>query len=303
MLPFLHKRWRLLAGNTRGVFFVMLAMLCWSVLDACNKQLMASGVGVKQVLFLQATVVLVMLAPVVVLTRGRVIATRNPGMHLLRAIFIIASAWCAAFAVSHLPLAEASAYLMTGALFMLPLGVWLLGEKAHWLRWLGMLVGFGGVLAIFQPGAAAFQWAALVALFGALMEAMLGVVLKKYSTHENPIAILVWSQVACWFTFGFFSGFALPVIAPALWVLLPVIGVACSGIYLSYFYAYRAGDASAVEAGSFSLLLFSPVLGYLFFAEIPATAFWLGAGLLVGGIALVIIEPPGHAPGVLPRGD
>ncbi|MCX7279119.1 MAG: DMT family transporter [Burkholderiales bacterium] len=296
MLQSFRTRWLQLAGNTRGVMLVMLAMLCWSVLDACNKRLMAEGIAPMQVLFLQASLVLLLQVPAVLWTRGRIIATRNPYLHLLRAVFIVTSAACAAWAVSHLPLAEASAYLMTGSLFMLPLGVWLLGERPHWLRWLGVAVGFGGVLTILQPGAAAFQPAALVALFGALMEAMLGVVLKKYSGSEHPIAVLTWSQSACWISFGVLSGFSLPSVPSALWGLLPLVALSASGIYLAYFFAYRAGDASAVEAGSFSLLLFSPTLGYVFFAESPAAAFWAGAGLLVCGIALVIVEPSGHAP-------
>lgn len=296
MILSLWARWLNLAGNTRGVLLVMLAMLCWSVLDACNKRLMAEGVTPTQVLFLQANLVLLLQLPAVLWTRGRIIATRKPRIHLLRAGFIVTSAACAAWAVSHLPLAEASAYLMTGSLFMLPMGVWLLGERAHWIRWMGMGVGFAGVLYILQPGAAAFQPAALVALLGALMEAMLGVVLKKYSATEHPIAVLTWSQMACWISFGVLSGFSLPSVAPALWGLLPLVALSASGIYLAYFFAFRAGDASAVEAGSFSLLLFSPTLGYVFFAETPAATFWAGAGLLVCGIALVIMEPTRHAP-------
>ena len=117
------------------VVLVIMAMLCWSVLDACNKQLMAQGLVPKQVLFLQASIVLCMLMPVWVATKGRVVRSRKPLIHVLRAGFIVTSAWCAAYAVSHLPLAEASAFLMTGSLFMLPLGVFFLGEKPHWLRW------------------------------------------------------------------------------------------------------------------------------------------------------------------------
>ena len=290
----LRLRWQAWSGNTRGVLLVMLAMACWSVLDACNKHIMALGATPPQTLFLQASSVLAMLAPITLWTRGRMVRTRQPKLHLLRAVFIVTSAWCAAWAVAHLPLAEASAYLMTGSLFMLPLGVLFLGEKPHWLRWSGVLVGFGGVLVIFQPGVGALQLAALVALCGALTEAMLGVVLKKYSGSEHPVAVLTWSQVACWFAFGGLSGFSLPVVtAEVLW-LLPVVALSASGIYLCYFFAYRAGDASAVEAGSFSLLLFSPALGWILFAERPTTAFWAGAGLLVCGIALVIVEPSGR---------
>lgn len=256
---------------------------------------MSLGIAPNQVLYLQATTVLAMVLPAIVWSRGKLVATRNPKMHLVRAGFIVTSAWCAAWAVAHLPLAEASAYLMAGSLFMLPLGVWLLGEKPHWMRWSGVAVGFGGVLTILQPGVGLFHWAALVALFGALMESMLGVVLKKYSGNEHPIAVLVWSQVACWLAFGLMSGFLLPSIPVSAWALIPVIGISSSGIYLAYFFAYRAGDASAVEAGSFSMLLFSPAIGYLVFSERPEASFWLGAGLLVCGIALVIVEPTGHA--------
>ncbi|TAF85706.1 MAG: hypothetical protein EAZ54_02090, partial [Curvibacter sp.] len=71
-------RWQALSGNTRGVLLVVLAMFCWSVLDACNKHLMAQGMLPRQVLFLQASVVLAMLVPVWVGTRGRVVRTRQP---------------------------------------------------------------------------------------------------------------------------------------------------------------------------------------------------------------------------------
>lgn len=291
MLHWFKTRWQSLAGNTQGVLLVILAMACWAVLDACNKQLMAQGIGPRQVLFLQASVVLAMLLPLHLCTRGRMLATRQPLFHLVRGGIIVTSAFCAAWAVAHLPLAEASAYLMTGSLFMLPLGVWLLGERAHWSRWLGVVTGFAGVLVILQPGADALRPAAFVALLGALMEALLGVVLKKYSQGEHPIAVLSWSQVACWVSFGLLSGFALPPVAAAYWLLLPLIALTASGIYIAYFYAYRAGDASAVEAGGFSLLLFSPALGRVFFDETPAAVFWLGAGLLVCGIAMVVLEP------------
>lgn len=288
------RLWLSLSGNTRGVLLVVLAMACWAVLDACNKQLMQQGLEPKGVLFLQATVVLVMLTPLVLITRGRILHSTQPAFHVVRGGVIVTSAFCAAYAVAHLPLAEASAYLMTGSLFMLPLGVWLLNEQPHWLRWLGVMIGFGGVLVIFQPGVQAFQLAAGVALLGALMEAILGVILKKYSQSEHPIAVLAWSQVACWLCFGVMCGFALPDVPRASWVLLPLIGCSAAGIYLAYFYAYRNGEASAIEAGSFSLLLFSPLLGRVLFDEVPPLVFWAGAGLIVCGIALVIVEPAGR---------
>ena len=295
MLISLKNRWQTLSGNTRGVWLVIIAMLCWAVMNAINKQLGGYGLDAEQLVFLRANVVLTLLLPLVLWSRGRVILTRNPRLHLIRGFFIASSAYCAAWAVTRLPLAETNAYLMTASLFMLPLGVFLLGEKAHWLRWAGVGIGFLGVLAMLRPGADAFQLAALVALLCALFEASLGVVLKKLGSVEAIPTIIWWSYVTNWVVFGVLSGFHLPALPMSAWWLLPLLGICTLGIFVCYIHAYRAGDASAVEAGSFSLLLFSPLLGYLCFGEIPQQAFWLGAGLLVAGIGLVIIEPKGRA--------
>ena len=48
----LQRRWSSWSGNTRGVLLVVLAMACWSVLDACNKHIMAQGATPPQTLFL-----------------------------------------------------------------------------------------------------------------------------------------------------------------------------------------------------------------------------------------------------------
>lgn len=295
MLNSFLNRWQALSGNTRGVWLVMLAMLCWAGMSAVNKQLGGSGLSAEQLVFLRANVVLVMLLPLVLRSRGRLVLTRNPKLHLIRGFFIASSAFCAAWAVTRLPLAETNAYLMTVSLFMLPLGVLFLGERAHWLRWAGVGVGFVGVLVMVRPGADAFQPAVLVALMCALFEAGLGVALKKLGSVEPITTIIWWSYLTNWLVFGLLSGFALPALPVVAWWLLPVLGLCTLGVFVCYIHAYRLGDASAVEAGSFSLLLFSPLLGYFCFGEVPQQAFWLGAGLLVAGIALVIIEPKGRA--------
>jgi S-adenosylmethionine uptake transporter len=45
---------------------------------------------------------------------------------------------------------------------------------------------------------------------------------------------------------------------------------------ICYVWGYRAGEASAVEAGSFSLLLWGALIGLALFGELPALHFWTG---------------------------
>lgn len=283
-------------NNTRGIAWVVCAMLAWSIQGACSRLLAQAGLSAAQIVFARATLVVGALLLFALCRGGRPIATRRPRLHLIRGVFTAISAWCAAYAVSRLSLAVTNACLMSAALFMLPLGALFLHERAHWLRWAGVLLGFGGVLLIVRPAVGGLDAAVWVVLGAAVSEAMLGVVLKKASGKESTSAIMFWSYSANLLVFGLACGFRLPAAQwSALLAQWPVWGVAALssiGVYYCYIRAYAIGDASAVESGSFSMLLFSPLLGYLLFGESPPTGFWSGALALMLGIVLVMFEPP-----------
>ncbi|WP_028534994.1 DMT family transporter [Paludibacterium yongneupense] len=282
-------------NNTRGIVWVVCAMMAWSVQGACNRVFAMAGLSAAQIVFSRASLVVGALLLFAVVRRGRPIATRRPQLHLIRGVFTAISAWCAAYAISRLSLAVTNACLMSAALFMLPLGALFLRERAHWLRWLGVLLGFGGVLLIVRPSVGGPDPAVWVVLCAAVSEAMLGVVLKKASGKESTSAIIFWSYVANFLVFGAACGFRLPaaqwLAVLAQWPVLAVAAASSLGVYFCYIRAYAIGDASAVESGSFSLLLFSPLLGYLLFGESPPVYFWSGALALMLGILLVMFEP------------
>jgi S-adenosylmethionine uptake transporter len=85
---------------------------------------------------------------------------------------------------------------------------------------------------------------------------------------------------------------ALPV-ATWSWVFVG----ACSALAMRFYYiwAYRAGDASAVEVGSFALLVWGTLIGLALFGEFPTLRFSIGALIMIGGIGLVLIEPAPQA--------
>lgn len=288
-----------LSGNARGIIYVILAMMAMTLVSSCNKQLGLLGFSPEQMVFGRACVILGTLLPLVAISRGQAVRIGSIRLHLLRGLFIATSAYGMAYAVSHLSLAEANTYLLSCSLFLLPLGAIFLGERAHWLRWFGMLVGFAGVLLILHPGFSGLKLGAIAALCAALAEAALGVCLKKLSGPDNrqpdaPSAIIFWSYFANFVVFGSLSGFQLPTLSLNSALLILLAGLGSLGIFICYILAYRVGEASAVEAGTFSMLLFSPLLGYLCFSEIPSPDFWFGALVMTSGIALVWFEPKRH---------
>ena len=71
-----------------------------------------------------------------------------------------------------LPLMDATLLLNTSALFSPLLAVVFAGKRERWTVWVGVLIGFVGVVAVLRPGSAVFQPMSLVALLSGLLMAL-----------------------------------------------------------------------------------------------------------------------------------
>lgn len=283
------------SGNMRGIAWVVAATLSQSIGGAGHKVVVAEVPSVQTLVFLRALVALTLLLPVVVASRGRAVSTRNVRLHVVRGLLVAVTVLCSTYAVTRLTLAEANAYALSASLFLLPLGALLLGERAHWVRWVGGGIGFAGVLVILGPGFSGVQWAAIVALVGALATALLSVVLKRVSGGDSAVAINFWSLTASALIFGTPTSFHVPALPVSTWGWVLLGACSALAVRFCYVWAYRAGEASAVEVGSFALLLWGVLLGLALFSELPPLRFWIGAAILIAGIAVVIVEPERHA--------
>lgn len=271
--------------------WVLAATLSQSIGGAAHKVVVVEVPNVKTLVFMRAAGALLLLLPVVIGSRGRAIHTRNFRLHAVRGILIAINVFCSTYAVTRLTLAEANAYALSASLFLLPLGALFLSERAHWLRWAGGTVGFVGVLVMLRPGFSGFQWPAVVALLGALATALLSVVLKRVSGGDRVVAINFWSLVASALIFGIPTKFHVPALPAPLWGWVLLGSCSALAIRFAYVWAYRSGEASAVEIGSFALLLWGALIGLVLFGELPSLWFSAGAFVMMGGIALVMLEP------------
>jgi drug/metabolite transporter (DMT)-like permease len=274
---------------------MLAAALSQSLGGAGHKVVVAEVPNVQTLVFMRALAALVLLLPVVLASRGHAIRTRNVKLHVIRGLLIAIHVFCSTYAVTRLTLAEANAYALSTSLFLLPLGGLLLSQRAHWLRWVGGVIGFVGVLVIVRPGFSGFRWAAIVALLGALASALLSVVLKHVSGGDGAVAINFWSLTASALIFGIATRFQVPALPVITWGWVLLGACSASAVRFCYVWAYRVGEASAVEVGSFALLLWGALLGLALFGELPPLRFWIGALIMVGGIGLVMIEPTPQA--------
>ena len=96
-------------------------------------------------------------------------------------------------AVTLLPLAVATTFNFTSAIWAVVLSALLLKEKIGPWRWGAVLLGFAGVLVMAQPaGGHVPLFGAAVALGAAFMIALISIQIRDLAQTEHPLTIVFW---------------------------------------------------------------------------------------------------------------
>jgi len=207
---------------------------------------------------------------------------------------------CTFYALANLPLATAVTILFAKPLFMIVLAVLFLGETVRWRRWLATAVGFAGVLLMVRPAGGGEAGPAMVALLAALLTAVVLVLIKKMTATERPAAVLFYFSVSA----------SIGTLGPALavWTTPPpmefalLLAMGAFGSLGQYFgiRAFHAGEATAVAPVDYSTLLFSGLIGYVAFAEIPDRETVIGGAIVVTSTLYIVIREARQAAGRQP---
>jgi drug/metabolite transporter (DMT)-like permease len=128
----------------------------------------------------------------------------------------------------------------------------------------------------------------MLVLVGAVFAALAQVFVRKLVLTERTPAIVFWFSVTS-------TGLSLLTI-PFGWVwpvgwewpLLVACGLLGGVGQILLTSAYRYADASLVAPFDYASMLFSLVIGYFIFAEVPTLATLIGAGLVILAGCLII---------------
>ena len=220
--------------------------------------------------------------------------TRHPRRHVERMIGGLVGMYGSFYGYVHLPLATVTALNFTMPLFLTALSVLLLRERVSRARLAVVVVGFGGVLLMLQPGGAGPLHAGAVA---AVLAAALGWAYAMVSIRrmgeagESGITIVLWFAIGAALVSGLAAvpGWAWP--TPREWGLLLVVGLISVVAQLLMTAAYRAADTTLIAPFEYSAILWTTALGVLFWGEVPDG--WDLAGFLVlvgAGLAIWRLE-------------
>ncbi len=191
-----------------GVLLFSLGIFFFAVNDALGKWLVGSY-AVGELLLLRSVGALIVLGPMLWLTRPDLDIRDEWPLHLLRVACMAADSFAFYFATRTLPLADVMTFYLAAPLIITALSRPILGERVGAFRWGAVLVGFGGVLVALRPSGAAVSSTALIALFGSFMFACAITITRKLRrTH--------WLTLTTWQFVG--AGLVGAVASPAVWI-------------------------------------------------------------------------------------
>jgi drug/metabolite transporter (DMT)-like permease len=184
-------------------------------------------------------------------------------------------------------LATAVALFFSFPLFLAIISVPLLGETVGIRRILAIIVGFAGVLLITNP-AAGLSMPALMMLGAALGWAIVASLTRILGENENTTTLLFYTLL----------GFAVLLAIPQYWLwqsidldaYLMIVGVAFFGVIAQFAVtkAYAIASPSLIAPFEYTALIWSAILGYLVWNDIPDLYAIIGAFLIIASGIYII---------------
>lgn len=197
---------------------------------------------------------------------------------LLRATAGTVGILCNFYAVDHMVLSDASMLNKMSPFFAIVFSYFLLKEKVSVPQALIVAGAFLGSLLIIKPTTAIFSSpAALIGLLGGLGAGVAYTFVRVLGKNgeKGPFVVFVFSAFSCVVTLPFLIFDFHPMSGIQLLFLL-LAGLSAAGGQFSITAAYFHAPAKEISVYDYSQILFSAVLGFVVFGQLPDVYSWLG---------------------------
>lgn len=207
----------------------------------------------------------------------------TPGL-LLRAVCGTLGLVCNFYAIDHMLLADAS-ILNRLSPFVTVLLSWLfLKERINRVQLGSILVAFIGALCIIRPGIGSLSsFPALIATLGGIGvgSAMTAVRWLTKKGVNKALIVFIFSVFSSLLMLPFIVFNYQPMTWQQLFILL-LAGLAATGGQFSITYAYAKAPAREISVFDYTIVIFSALLGFCLFSQIPDFFSWLGYAIIIG---------------------
>ncbi|MBA3069294.1 MAG: DMT family transporter [Hyphomonas sp.] len=277
-------------------------LVCFGVafgcsVDAVMKHIMLGGTGV-----LTATSWRYILGSVIMLalfasTRRPIPALPAIRFHALRSLAQVISAFSFFYSLTQIALAEAVVMGFTAALMIAPIARVVLGEKMSPVTIGASLVGFAGAALAATAhteggppdGNRLYGTAAI--LVSAVLYALNIVLLRLRTKEEDSLTLVTFMNVfPALFLLPFMLLFADWTPETDAWPMMGLVAFLGIGIWWLMTLAYGRAKAQVLAPFEYTGLIWSALLGYVFFQEVPGWRVYAGAAIIIAACLVVAFE-------------
>ena len=298
-----------MSDDRRGIYFILLGMLLFSVQDVLVRQL-SDYASLTQIMFIRGIFGGLILLFFLKLTKRSIsFSSAYPLLATARVLLFLMGFLCFYFALGKMELAEATSLFFVTPLFITILSKFIFKSQIGAYRICAIIVGFVGILFIVKPNPDGFNKIALLPIFTAFTYSV-SMMIAKYTREKDTVFQQMLHLYFGSAALAFVAWLIIPLIefepsqAKNLeflirdWsiynssVLLMLLGIAVIGSagMLLLTSAYRVGSPPVIAPFEYIMLIFAIGNGFFFFSEIPDIYSILGMLLIVGSGFFIFIR-------------
>lgn len=279
--------------NSQAALAVVVSALFFAGTSALVKHL-GPHVSLELIVFARNFFSLLLLLPWVAHTGVRNLTSEQPGLHALRGMFGLGAMYASFYALTELPLAQATLLTQTAPLYVPLIAAWWLREPLDRTLVLAALVGFAGVgLILFPTDGGLDSSAALWGLASGAFAACAFVTLRRMSRSEPPMRIVFYFTVVGTLVAAFPLALNWTTPPPDAWFPLIMLAVLATGGQAFLTLGYSLAPAARVGPFNYMNVVFAALLGLIFWQEIPDDLALVGALLVFVACVIVLRHGPG----------
>ena len=297
-------------NNPKGIILILLAMIVFSAQDGIMKHIF-TFVSLYEVYLIRTVVSYLLILVFLKLTKKPIVfKTQYPLLTFCRVILFFFGFSSFYISLTVLPLGFATALFFVTPFLITVFAHFFLKEEIGIRRWSAVVVGFVGVYITLDPDFSNFNYLSLLPIFCAFCYSLSMIIIKKTSDKDS-----VYTQT---FTFYFgaiiFSTIFYFIIGDGQYnttdhpasqfifrewfvdlessiLFMVATGVTASVAFLLLFTAYRIASPAVVSPFEYSILLWSLLIGWIYFDEIPRLNTVIGILIIVSsGIYIFMRE-------------
>jgi drug/metabolite transporter (DMT)-like permease len=266
----------------RAILSTVLAMSCFSVLNAMSKTLTTDHYPVLEVIWARYFFAFIFMLAMFLPRSGlKLFSIRRLDTQVVRGLLLFFSSYLYFHGIAYMPLATAASISLSSPIIVTALSPRLLGEHVGPRRWAAVGVGFLGALIV-RPGHEAFDWHVLLVVASTVCSAFYQLFSRRYGQTERPDASATVATIVGTVAASPFLPFEW--MMPSWgWDLALFVGMGVMAGTGHYFLtiAYSQAPAAIVSPFNYTQLIGAAILGYLVFHDLPDLWTWLGAAAII----------------------